>query len=207
MNVKIENHTNLKVTLNPSEDGKFAILIVEPNSTQHNNLGNVPRGKCIKIGKREFIVLDHSADTTALIAKNAICDMEFDSDSADYSVSKVRKYLNDHFYRELVSSVGKDTVITHSVDLMADDGTGKGKICRDNVSLLTTDRYRRYREFLPATGKWWWVATRASYGEGYARRVCCVVDGGALNWSGCDYCGGVRPFCILRSSFSDFEEV
>lgn len=84
---------------------------------------------------------------------------------------------------------------------IADDGTGKGTVCKDNVSILTTELYRRYREFLPAYGDWWWTATPAnSDNENYARRVCCVGFYGVLCWSDCGYGCGVRPFCILNSS-------
>ena len=100
--------------------------------------------------------------------------------------------------------VGTENIIEHEVNLAADDGTNKGVVCRDNVSLLTTDLYRKYRDFLPAYGSWWWTATPVSKEDGYARGVCCVYGGGALNWCDCGYSGGVRPFLILDSSVSNF---
>ena len=206
-NIKLINNTNLKVTINPSEDGRFAILIVDDGSAKKNKtpLGKIVPGATVKIGGREYVVLDHSAETTAVIAKNFVKTMEFDSNSADYSKSAVRKYLNGSFYEELAKAVGRDNIIEHTVDLMADDGTGVGYKCRDNVSLLTTEKYRRYRKYLPKMGNWWWTATRASYEEGYARSVCYVLGGGALCWNGCGSDGGVRPFCILDSSITSFE--
>lgn len=208
-NIKIINNTNFKVTINPSEDGRSAILIVDEEVKKRNAtpLGKIARGSTVKIGGRDYVVLDHSAETTSIIAKEFVKSMEFDSNSADYAASTVRKYLNGPFYEELVKAVGKNNIITHTVDLMADDGTGRGKRCRDNVSLLTTEKYRRYRPYLPkmGDGNWWCTATRASYEDGYARCVCYVGGDGALGWNGCGYGGGVRPFCVLDSSITNFE--
>ena len=154
----------------------------------------------MKIGNREYIVLGHAEETTAVITKDFTKEMEF-GQSGDYLTSDVRKYCNGEFYNELVAAVGAENIVKHTVKLVADDGTGKGKTCCDNVSIITTENYRRYREFLKAYGDWWWTATRVTYDdEDYARRVCCVRSGGVLGWRGGGCCSGVRPFCILNSS-------
>lgn len=98
-------------------------------------------------------------------------------------------------------AVGKENIIKHTVNLIADDGTNKGVSCEDNVSILTTGLYRRYREYLPAYGNWWRTATPVSADiSSVARGVCCVDSDGVLCWNGCGGCNGVRPFCILKSS-------
>lgn len=207
MNIDVINKTNVKVTVNRSEDGTFSILIVDAKAN-NKPLGKVKPGSVIKIGSREWVVLGHGADTTAVITKEfAVKEMKFDDSSADYAKSSIRKWLNDQFYSELIKEVGEKNVITHTVNLIADDGTGKGNVVHDKISLLTTDLYRRYREYLPAYGDWWWTATPASKEEGYSRNVCYVRGGGALGWDGCVWGYGVRPFCILSSSILDFEEV
>ena len=193
----INNVPGINVTVNKGEDGSFAILLAEMNK---KTLGDLKPGETVKLGDREFIVLGHGAETTAVIAKKFTKSMKF-GETGDYEKSAVREYCNGEFYNELAKAVGKENIVKHTVNLMADDGTGKGKSVKDNVSVLTTDLYRRYREFLPAYGDWWWTATRVTYADSdYARRVCYVRSGGLLSWGDCDYSGGVRPFCILNSS-------
>lgn len=192
----INNAPNVKVTVNESEKG-FTILLSEETKQK---LGDVAPGTTIKLGNREYVVLGHGEDTTAVITKNFTKSMEF-GENNDYRFSDVRKYCNGEFYRELVAAVGKENIVKHKVNLTADDGTGKGTLCKDNVSILTTELYRRYREFLPAYGDWWWTATPVnSDNEDYARGVCWVNSSGILSWFNCDFSLGVRPFCILNSS-------
>jgi len=198
MEIKVINNVpNIKVTVNQSEDGSFAILLAEDNKT---TLGSVKPGSVVKFGNREYIVLGHGTETTAIIAKDFVKEMRF-GDTGDYVTSGVREFCNGEFLNELAAVVGMDNIVEHTVNLVADDGTGKGKTCKDKVSILTTENYRRYREFLKAYGDWWWTATRVTYDdEDYARGVCCVRSCGILDWGGCDCCSGVRPFCILNSS-------
>lgn len=197
----INNVPNIKITVNQSKKG-FAILVAEENKKK---LGNMKPGSVVKLGEREYIVLGHGAETTAVIAKEFATEMAFGSNN-DYRKSDVRSYCNGEFYKELVKAVGAENIVQHTVKLTADDGTNNGIVCKDNVSILTTELYRRYREYLPAYGAygdWWWTATPVnSDNSDYARRVRCVDSNGILNWSGCGYCYGVRPFCILNSSIS-----
>lgn len=198
MEIKVINNVpNIKVTVNQSEDGSFAILLAEDNKT---TLGSVKPGSVVKLGNREYIVLGHGAETTAIIAKDFVKEMRF-GDTGDYVTSDVREFCNGEFLNELAAAVGIDNIVEHTVNLVADDGTGKGKTCKDKMSILTTENYRRYREFLKAYGDWWWTATRVTYeDEDYARNVCVVYSYGILYWRDCGYCSGVRPFCILNSS-------
>ncbi len=184
------------LTKNKSEDGGFAILLAEE---KRKKLGDVKPGSVVNIGDREYIVLDHSTDTTAIIAKNCRVDMTF-GDSGDYLYSRSRAYCNGKVYDELARAVGEENIVKHTVDLTADDGTGKS-VVQDKVSILTTEQYRRYRKFLPALGRTYWTATRATKEvTNYDGHICCVRDDGVLSWVTCDWCCGVRPFCILNSS-------
>lgn len=194
----INNVPNVKVTVNKSENG-FAILLAEEIVKK---LGDVKPGETVTLGNREYIVLGHGEDTTAVITKNFTTEMKF-GENNDYRESNVRKYCNNEFYKELVAAVGSENIIQHTVRLTADDGTNKGVVCKDNVSILTTELYRRYREYLPAYGDWWWTATPVNSDDSdYSRDVCCVGSGGILSWGDCGCCCGVRPFCILNSSIS-----
>ncbi len=196
MRVEIANNApNVRVTT--SENEGTVIITLSPEGSRA--LGEHELGSVIKLGKREYIVLQHMNGGTAIIAKDFVKRMVFGK-TGDYLNSDIRSYLNGEFYKELAGIVGKDNILKHTVDLTADDGTGVGT-CNDNVSILTTERYRAYRKFLPAYGSWWYTATRVSADvDGYARSVCRVGSSGVLSWDGCDIdYGGVRPFCVLKS--------
>ena len=194
----INNVPNLEIETNQNENGEIVVTI---RQNEIKTLSEFKPGSTVKIGEREYIVLEQSGDTTALITKEFVKTMAYSDETGDYVSSDVRNYLKTEFYAELENAVGAENIIPHTVRMEAHDGTGKNKKVIDCVSLLTEDLYRRYREHLPAYGKWWWLATRVSYDDdlGYSRGVCYVSDCGIPFWFGCSYDYGVRPFCILNS--------
>ena len=198
MKIEVQNNVpGVKVSVNQNADGSFAILLAEMTD---KTLGSVKPGGTVVIGEREYIVLGHGEETTAIIAKKPVKTMAFGNDG-DYAKSNVRAYCNSEFYKELCKAVGKHNIIPHTVNLVSDDGSNKGATVKDNVSILTCDLYRRYREFLPAIGFSCWTATRVTtLDKDYARGVCVVGSRGVLYWDGRGCSNGVRPFCILNSS-------
>lgn len=198
MKFEVQNNaTGVKVNVNQNADGSVSILLAEIAA---KTLGSVKCGDTATIGEREYIVLGHSKDTTAVVAKKPTKTMAFGK-TGDYAKSDVRAYCNGDFYKELCKAVGKHNIIPHTVSLVSDDGSNKGATVKDNVSILTNDLYRRYREFLPAIGSSCWTATRVTtLDKDYARFVCFVFSFGILGWGGCGFSYGVRPFCILNSS-------
>lgn len=193
----INNFPNIQVSVNQNTDGSFAILLAEQKGKP---LSEYKHGETVTLGKHEYIILGHADETTALITKDIVKNMEFGT-SGDYRKSYVRDYCNGDYYNELATVVGKDNIIPHTVNLMCDDGSNKGITCKDNVSILTMANYRRYREFLPALGKSFWTATGVTVlDKDYSRRVCYVSSNGVPFWNVCRWTRGVRPFCILRSS-------
>lgn len=198
MKVNITNNIpNVNVTVNQNDDGSLAILLFEKTGKK---LGDFKPGETVKLGEREYIVLGHGAETTAVITKDIVKNMEFGK-TGDYSKSYVREFCNGDFYKELAKAVGKNNIVPHRVNLTCDDGSNKGVTCKDNVSIITAENYRRYREYLPALGKPSWTATGVTtLDKDYARGVCYVCSSGVLGWDGCGYSNGVRPFCILNSS-------
>ena len=199
MNINVVNNVpDIQVNVDKGEKDSLVINITKLNGT----LGDVKCGQTVKIGKRKYIVLSHKDGHTAVITEEFAKKMEFGKDGY-YPTSDVRKYCNGEFYKELCEAVGKENIIKHPVYLGADDGTGKDEMCDDFVSILTTEQYREFREYLPAYGDWWWTATRVTYTDkDYAHSVCGVSSRGVLNWGGSGCCCGVRPFCILNSSIS-----
>lgn len=178
----------------------YEVKIVADRPIRGKTLGSVKPGDTVTIGEREYIVLNHEKGTTAIVAKKPTKTMVFGKDG-DYTKSDVRAYCNSEFYNELCKAAGEYNIIPHTVALVADDGSNKGAGVTDNVSILTCDLYRRYREFLPAIGSAFWTATRiTTFDKDYACIVCFVNPNGILGWNVCGYCYGVRPYCILNSS-------
>lgn len=199
--IRIENNVpELDVSVDRDDKG---IVISIKKKAQGIRLGDVTCGKIVTIGKRKYIVVGHGEGTTALFGAEEFCRMEFGEDT-DYRYSKPRKYLNDDFLKEVADVVGMENIVKHKVKLEANDGTNKGVICYDHVSLITTELYRRYREYIPASGKWFWTATKDS--DVSVRSVCVVSNDGSLNWYVCGNCCGVRPFLILNSSILILED-
>lgn len=198
MKIEVQNNVpGVKVSVNQNADGSFAILLAEMAC---KTLGSVKPGDTVTIGEREYIVLGHEKGTTTIVAKKPTKFMAFGKDG-NYINSDVRKYCIGEFYEELCKAVGKHNIIPHTVNLVSDDGSHKGTLIKDNVSILTCDLYRRYRELLPWIGSSWWTATRVTtLDKDYANDVCFVSSHGFLDWNCCVYSFGVRPYCILNSS-------
>lgn len=203
INVKNNLPDDVEVHMTQTFDGSVTIILSEAklSETKSRILGDAKPGEVVKIGKREYIVLGHGAETTAVITKDIVKDMKF-GETGDYSKSYVREFCNGEFYKELAKAVSKNNIVPHRVNLACDDGTNKGATCKDNISIITAENYRRYREYLPMPNKSYWLVTGVTTfdDETFAHYVCSVCSDGILRWNDCGYSHGVRPFCILNSS-------
>lgn len=166
-------------------------------------LAEIPVGGTFTVGEYEFIVLEHSKETTAVILKNLLVDDVTFGSSNNYNGSKVDCICLD-FADKLANILGNHAIFEHTVDLTSDDGLKDyGKAVR-RVSLLTANQYRRYVEILDEhkIDAWWWLATAFSTPTHNSPHwVKCVSPSGFINYR--DYYGndrGVRPFCILKSN-------
>ena len=164
-------------------------------------LAEIKVGEIFKIGSREFVVLEHSGDTTAVILKGLLPDQKFGTNN-NYDGSDADKTCNK-FADEIEAAVGKDNLCEHTVDLTADDGLKCYGCVRRKASLLTTEKYRRFVYTLDKhkIDAWWWLATAFSTAvHDYKMAVKCVAPSGYVgNIYSYDYYG-VRPFCILKSN-------
>lgn len=167
---------------------------------QRKRLKEYEPGKIVKVGETELIILEHCENGTAVLFKNLLeKSMKFDEDTCNYANSSIRQYLNGEFLRALETIVGEDNIISHSVDLLTDDGLKAHGTVADKISLITTEMYRKYRSVIGENmERWWWTATAWS-DEAETSCVRCVFSSGVLYFSRCFNSGGVRPFCILNS--------
>lgn len=197
----LPDNINVKVL---QDDGICSLIIDDTNEEKKTNetrtLGDCGLGEFVKLGDREYVVLGHDVDTTALITNHSATVMSYGSNS-NYINSPVREFCNGEFYEELADVVGRENIVPHKVNLMCDDGTNKGVHCEDNVSILTADNYRRYREYITAEGKSSWLATGVStICKNATDNVFIVGTSGTISNIPFWYNSDVRPFCILNSS-------
>lgn len=165
-------------------------------------LADIQEGDTFKIGNHEFVVLEHSGDTTAIIRKELLRkDMEFGSNN-NFSGSYVAAKC-DEFANEIAGIAAEENLVEHTVDLTSDDGLKDYGSIKCRCSLLTTDLYRKYVKILDKfkPDRWWWLATaHSTERHGNSNWAKCVSPAGYF--SSDDYYGGngVRPFCILNSN-------
>lgn len=117
----------------------------------------------------------------------------------NYRTSNVRGILSD-----MANSVFyKESLLSHTVDLVADNGDRAYGTVQDFVFILTCDEYRKYRDYIPHYDRWIWTATPWFCGykdsdTGCGAAMVRAVDIG--DWFGCaGACrsGAVTPACIL----------
>lgn len=166
-------------------------------------LASVPIGETFKIGGEEWIVIEQSGDTTAVLKKDLLPDRrKFDSNINNFAKSEIYSFLNNEYYGRLAALIGANNICEHTVDLTADDGLKDYKKCKANVSLLTCEQYRKYTDIMLKYNpkEWWWLATAYSTPtRGYETLVRYVNYNGTLVNIYCYLISGVRPFCILKS--------
>lgn len=171
-------------------------------------LSDIPEGKTFKIGNHEFVVLEHSGDTTAIIRKDLLHeDIEFGSNN-NFSGSYVAAKC-DEFADEITGVVGAENLVEHTVDLTSDDGLKDYGSIKCRCSLLTTNLYRRYVEILDKfkPDRWWWLATaHSTERHGNSNWAKCVSPAGVIDGDDYIYGIGVRPFLFLKSSIFESSE-
>lgn len=166
-------------------------------------LADIPDGETFKIGDYEFVVLEQSGDTTAVILKALYVKEQRFGTNNNYDGSKADNTCNK-FADELEALVGKDNLCLHTLDLTADDGLKDYGAVKRKASLLTAVKYRRFVQILDKhkLNAWWWLATPFSTAaHSSTGSVKCVAPSGCIignNYGDGIY--GVRPFCILKST-------
>ena len=166
---------------------------------------SVKEGSFINYAGLEWVVLEHRKKGTLILAKHRLYNRAFDSSNHnDWEASSLRAELNNFnaggycVADERTGRIKKSDLVEFERDLLTDDGmTDYGK-CKDYVSLITCEEYRKFRKLIPNADDWWWTATADSLV--YNSFVRIVYSSGTLNSKLAyfsDY--GVRPLCLLKS--------
>lgn len=191
------------------------------------NITTLRPGEHFMLKGFEWVCLDpHHPDggVLAIMAKPWAKDVKFcPSDKfADekgnwnnYRTSNVRVILSDManaFFK-------RKSLLSHTVDLVADNGDRAYGTVHDFVFILTCDEYRKYRDSIPHYDSWVWTATPWCCGDkdsdtGHASSVRIVYTTGHFNELCAYYDYSVAPACILnpkslnlRQSMAYVEEV
>ena len=166
------------------------------------HIGAPEIGKVIEIAGMEWMILDKTEKGYFAIL-NGFDEKErtFDSASNNWISSKLRNELNTRFLKKITDELGEDAVIEFDRDLLSLDGQTEYGHCKDKISILTVDEYRKYRKFLPNMDKWWWLLTPWSTPANDCSSTLTVVSpSGGISRSNCNNECGVRPACIFSSS-------
>lgn len=179
--------------------------------TMMTNITALQPGEHFMFKNFEWVCLDPShpdGGVLAIMAKPWAKEMKFCPDKSyadekgnwnNYRTSLIRKKLNG----TLVDELGADNLIPHKIDLVADNGDGSYGTVEDLVFILTSDEYRKYRDFLLHYFDWIWTASPGQCGNehtdiGYTRYVRYVYTGAELvdGYGFSNY--AVVPACILK---------
>lgn len=166
-------------------------------------------GKVIELAGMKWLILDKTEKGYFSILNGFEGKTrEFDSSSSNWISSDLRNELNTVFLKKITDELGEDAVSEFDRDLISLDGQTEYGTCKDKISLLTVDEYRKYRKFLPNANKWWWLITPWSTPKnGCSASLAVVSPSGYFRSGGCFFDNGVRPVCIFSSSiFGSGEE-
>ena len=163
-------------------------------------------GDIFKVADLEWKILDITEHGYVCIAEKLPDNMTFGSNN-DWKSSKIRKYLNGEFYKKLVAEIGECNIIEFERDLLSLDGQTEYGTCKDFVSIISLDEYRKYRALLPNEKYYWWTltpdSTKCNDDSSWIRVVC---PSGGIDGHYYGYYYGVRPFCIFSSVIFESED-
>lgn len=191
----------MKKNLKYFED-ELSRLSKEFTEFKKTHIGKPEIGKVIELAGMEWMILNKTEDGYFAILNGFDGKpRSFDPDSNNWISSKLRKELNTRFLKKITDEFGEDAVIEFDRDLLSLDGQTEYGHCKDKISILTMDEYRKYRKFLPNMGKWWWLITPWSTpANDYNTTLTVVSPSGDFNVNNYYIENGVRPVCIFSSS-------
>lgn len=131
----------------------------------------------------------------------------FDPDINDWRISELRQHLNSDLLEKIENEIGEENVIGFERNLLSVDGQKEYEKCKDKVSMLALDEYRKYRSLIPNEEYYWWLLTPWSTPcNEYYKWTAVVLPSGNFNYSICYISYGVRPVCIFSPSIFESKE-
>lgn len=165
-------------------------------------LSELNPGDTFELAGLTWKILDITGKGYMCLADRLEENMEFDEESNDWIKSKLRGYLHTEFIKKITDEVGENNIISFNRNLLSLDGQTEYGECKDKVSLLTVDEYRKYRSLIHnVENYWWWLVTPWSTScNDYQTPVTVIASSGNVSNGGCSLRSGVRPVCILKSN-------
>lgn len=131
----------------------------------------------------------------------------FDPDINDWRISELRQHLNSDLLEKIENEIGEENVIGFERNLLSVDGQKEYEKCKDKVSMLALDEYRKYRSLIPNEEYYWWLLTPWSTPcNEYYKWTAVVLPSGNISSHLCNDSDGVRPVCIFSPSIFESKE-
>lgn len=187
-------------------DLKKRVSILESNSKRKIDV-EPKAGNQFELAGLKWKIIDVLDLGCMCLAEKSEKSMTFDSNCNDWRTSELRQYLNNDFLRKLEKEIGEENIIEFERDLLSVDGQKEYEKCKDKVSMLTLDEYRKCRSLIPNEEYYWWLLTPWSTSHsGYYTLTTVVLPSGYVLSSFCNGCHGVRPVCIFSPSIFESKE-
>lgn len=137
---------------------------------------------------------------TYYLLNKILFESEFGKNN-NYAESYITKKLAECDLAAVLKDEMGDQLVNISLDLLSLDGLRDyGVYEGDVLEIPTLDLYREGREKIINFGRSFYTATPDSTQSGSnTSAVRCVGGSGGVGYRGCDWDGGVRPFCIVKS--------
>ena len=100
---------------------------------------------------------------------------------------------------EFLDKLNKKHLVKQTSDLIADNGDKRYGTCKDYITILSCDQYRKYRDLVSCYPEWMWTLTPWSCFSGNGDSVRYVGPTGIIYTSSANFGLGVAPVCLFSS--------
>ena len=164
-------------------------------------------GDTFELIEKKWKILGSNGNGVFCLCMESLGDKTLDSECNEWTSSNLRDYLSTEIYKKICEEIGTENVIGFERDLLSLDGQSEYGTCKDFVSLISIDEYRKYRSMIPNFKEWWWTLTPYSTKCNDDAIWCAVVSPSGDVVGRCyDDRGGVRPVCIFSSTLFESED-
>ena len=164
-------------------------------------------GDTFELIEKKWKILGSNGNGAFCLCMESLGDKTLDSKCNEWTSSNLRDYLSTEIYKKICEEIGTENVIGFERDLLSLDGQSEYGTCKDFVSLISIDEYRKYRSMIPNFKEWWWTLTPYSTKCNDDAIWCTVVSpSGFISSRGYGSLRGVRPVCIFSSTLFESED-
>lgn len=164
-------------------------------------------GDTFELIEKKWKILGSNGNGVFCLCMESLGDKTLDSECNEWTSSNLRDYLSTEIYKKICEEIGTENVIGFERDLLSLDGQSEYGTCKDFVSLISIDEYRKYRSMIPNFKEWWRTLTPYSTKCNDDAIWCTVVSpSGNVRSRCCNIQVGVRPVCIFSSTLFESED-